>query len=92
MSKLKYPIHCAEHGESEAAFVCQHLVQSKLDNKSVGFYCAEDTDAARPDAWCAECDRRFMKAKGKWTPKLKAFFKITAICSGCYDEIRRFSQ
>jgi hypothetical protein len=89
--KLKNPITCDEHGTTEGCFVCQHLIQSKIQMKIVGFFAAEDSDSERPDAWCTACDKLLMKHNGNWDQTVKEFSKTSVVCSGCYDWIKEFN-
>jgi len=75
-------IHCGRHGEARAAFVCQHLARGS----GLGFFHSDN--GPYPDAWCAECDVRMMRA-GRWTAAAERAAGITVVCHRCYVNIRR---
>ena len=50
-------VECPEHGEQQAAYVCQHPAHTRRTGKRTGFWCPEDTGNPRPDAWCDECEK-----------------------------------
>jgi hypothetical protein len=72
---------CEEHGESNAAFVCAHL----LDHPVQRWFCAIPTeDNPYPDAWCATCNEAFLK-EGEWNDRNEGAAPIKILCGGCYD-------
>lgn len=87
MSEPTTAIHCPNHGESHATFVCVHLATS--DGR--GFYYAASPDDPRPDAWCYDCDLGLLK-EGEWTERLEEAAQITILCAGCYDTVRERNQ
>lgn len=89
MSRLGSPcggetIQCEQHGERQATFVCQHL----LDGSAKGWTTVESGDAERPDAICAACDAAWQAARYKFTDEVKERVRIRVVCAGCYDELR----
>jgi len=45
-------VQCATHGETDATYVCCHIVNSLDAGKAVGFYSPADSDGVeRPNAW-----------------------------------------
>ena len=81
----KNTINCGKHGNCNATFICNHLV----NGKNLGFNCGYDednTDETHPDAWCDECDQIFEKEG--WTDKAAKFADIKVLCASCYEEIR----
>ena len=56
-------VTCAEHGEREATFVCQHLPKGE----GLGFHQGngrDEPDAMLPDAWCDACEVVRREAEG----------------------------
>ena len=55
----------------------------------VGFYWGTQSDLARPDAWCAECNEKRknpgLRTEDKWFQE--ADFKM--LCEHCWDEAKR---
>jgi len=79
-------VNCATHGETDAAFVCQHLASGER----LGFNCVyrdEQPDAMCPDAWCNECEAGLDTA-GEWTEEMMARADIKLVCTSCYGTIR----
>ena len=66
----------------------EHVAHAIDSDAPVGFFWGDDTDTARPDAWCAECDRKLRALNGasceQWF--VEAEFKI--LCAACWDEAR----
>lgn len=82
MSDPSKRVHCAHHGETAAAFICQHL---RL-GRGLGFHTAtEDLTDRWPDAWCSACDAAFQR-EGAWTDTSEP--PITFLCTGCYEVVR----
>lgn len=81
-------VRCQTHGETDATYVCRHIVDSIDTGKAVGFFSPEDSDMARPDAWCAECNEVCRSEGGEWTEKALEFVQVTVLCGGCYDRAK----
>jgi hypothetical protein len=47
---------CPVHGREGIGLVCEHIAFAVERGERVGFYRGDDTDTARPDAWCRECE------------------------------------
>lgn len=74
-------ITCPTHGESQFAFVCQHL----LANPVQPWYCGyPEEDAQWRDAWCAECDLA-LEREGEWNENNEDEAGIQLICCHCYE-------
>ena len=87
MSDTNKKVKCRIHGQSYAAFVCQHLLKCQ----GLGFFCANDPDDPQPDAWCTECEKVRLD-EGEWNDTAEAFAKITGLCAVCYDLIKQRNQ
>jgi len=79
-------IRCETHGESDAAYVCKHLVEGSGRGFSFGVN-PERPDATCPDAWCDACEARFAEI-GEWTDELFAEAAFKTVCEFCYSSIR----
>jgi len=68
--------------------VCTHLAHAIDSGEKVGFFWGGDTDTARPDAWCLQCERALIALDGASSEQwfVKAEFKI--LCAGCWDEAK----
>lgn len=78
-------IHCDEHGEQQATFVCQHILQTLKDGRPRGFWTSDNPENPRPDAWCAECETKVQETGGEWNDESEAFAGISLLCGACYD-------
>jgi hypothetical protein len=75
-------IQCSEHGEMNAAYICEHLA---ADPKQQWFCAYPSEDNPWPDAWCGQCDAEFRK-EGEWNERNEGTAKIKIVCNGCYEE------
>lgn len=68
--------------------MCEHIAVGVDKREAVGFYWGDDTDHARPDAWCAECEAALVALDGASSEQwfINARFKI--FCARCWDEAR----
>jgi hypothetical protein len=85
MNTVKRVIHCDEHGEQQATYVCQHIIQTLSDGKPRGFWASGNPENPRPDAWCAECEAKVQEAGGEWSDESEAFAGVSLLCGACYD-------
>lgn len=78
-------IECAEHGEQQETFTCEHL----LRGVGLGFNTVPeaDPDNARPDAWCDSCEL-LRQDHGGWNEESERQIKVVLLCGKCYDEAR----
>jgi hypothetical protein len=74
-------LHCPTHGESQAAYVCEHLAENAVQRWHCDY---PREDNAFPDAWCDICNVEFLK-QGEWNEKNEGFIKIKLLCSSCYE-------
>src|SRR5689334_21955735 len=78
-------IQCSIHGESQATYVCTHLVG---ETAGLGFNSDEpDSNNPFPDAWCDNCEL-IRAAHGDWNEESAKLTKISLLCSGCYERTR----
>lgn len=80
---------CSRHGSQGIGLVCTHVAHAIDSGEQVGFFWGDDTDTARPDAWCAECEKALVALKGASSEAwfVRAEFKI--LCAACWDEAKR---
>lgn len=81
-------VNCSAHGEQGIGFVCKHVAVAVDSGAQVGFFWGDDTDTARPDAWCSECEKALVALNGRSSEKwfLKAEFKV--FCAICWDQAK----
>ena len=79
---------CPTHGNQGIGLVCTHVAHAIDSGVQVGFFWGDDSDTARPDAWCSACERALRALDGKSSEAwfIAAQFKI--ICAGCWDVAR----
>ncbi len=82
-------VNCSLHGTQGVGLVCEHVAFAIDRNERVGFHWGDDTDLARPDAWCTQCENRLVALNGASSAQWfkDAGFKI--FCAGCWDEAKR---
>ncbi len=80
---------CPRHGAQGFGLICKHVAVAVDSGQKVGFFWGDDTDLARPDAWCYLCEQALRKLEGASSEKwfLDAEFKI--LCAACWDEANR---
>ena len=79
---------CPVHGHEGIGLVCEHIAFAVDRGERVGFFWGDDTDTARPDAWCLQCEQELRSlngaSSGQWFRD--AHFKI--FCAKCWDEAK----
>jgi hypothetical protein len=83
--EAKRRVACDVHGPMAPAYICKHLVTGKR----LGFFASEETEEARPDAWCSRCEQIRIAAGGEWP---EDYADIAIICVGCYDQARERNE
>ena len=80
---------CPQHGPQGIGLVCTHVAHAIDSGEQVGFFWGDDTDTARPDAWCLQCERALIALAGASSEKwfVEADFKI--LCAACWDEAKQ---
>ena len=81
-------VDCATHGRQGIGLVCTHVAHAVDRGERVGFYWGDETDTARPDAWCTQCEKALIAlgdaSAEQWFKD--AEFKI--FCASCWDEAK----
>lgn len=80
--------NCPVHGQQGIALVCKHIAHAVNRGEKVGFYWGRDSDTARPDAWCSQCEKALVELDGASSEHWfkNAEFKI--FCASCWDEAK----
>jgi len=86
MSDKENLVECEAHGETEATFVCQHLVGGEKLGFNLG-YDPDRPDDLWPDAWCNHCEEAFLE-EGEWNEQSEKIASIKLICTSCYENTR----
>lgn len=81
-------VDCGRHGRQGIGLVCTHIAEGVDKGEAVGFSWGDDSDHARPDAWCADCEAKLIALEGASSEQwfIDARFKI--LCTKCWDEAR----
>ena len=82
-------VSCPQHGRQGIGLVCTHIAHAVDAGEPVGFFWGDDTDTARPDAWCRDCERalRLVPAGAEtatWFQRCD--FKV--FCAACWDHAK----
>lgn len=80
MVKLPRLVVCEQHGTQGIGLVCQHILLAKAPS---GFFWSDDSDQARPDAWCTDCEENLVQDGFSETWYEQAGFQ--ACCALCWD-------
>ena len=79
---------CGRHGRQGIGLVCIHVALALDSREEVGFFWGDDTDTARPDAWCGKCESTLRsmgpQRSSEWFKQ--SDFKI--LCAACWDEAK----
>jgi hypothetical protein len=76
-------INCCMHGDQGIGLVCIHAAIAIDSGESSGFFWSDNTDLARPDAWCSMCEQRLVREGWSESWFKDADFKI--LCAACWD-------
>jgi hypothetical protein len=80
--------NCPKHGENGIGLVCKHVAFALIRGKRVGFYWGDDTDTARPDAWCNECENALVALNGASSEKWFKDAEFKILCATCWDDAK----
>lgn len=84
-------MECRRHGVRRPAFVCRQLMAGGATGFHESFH--ESDDPPDPDwpfrnAWCDACEDAWHR-HGGWNDASEEVAGVTAVCEGCYEDIRR---
>ena len=78
--------NCAIHGQEGIGLVCRHVALASVQRAQVGFFWGDDTDTARPDAWCLDCEQRLVALNGASSEQWFRDAQFEILCAQCWDE------
>ena len=81
--------NCPTHGRQGVALACTHIAHAIAAGEQVGFFWGDDVDTARPDAWCADCERRLRALDGASSEAWFVAAEFKVLCVACWDEAKR---
>ena len=79
---------CPVHGCEGIGLVCEHIAFAVERGERVGFYRGDDTDTARPDAWCRECEPALRALDGASSEQWFRNARFKIFCAKCWDEAK----
>ena len=85
---MAHSAECPAHGRQGIGLACTHVAHAIDSGARVGFFWGDDTDIARPDAWCTACNEKLLALRGASSERWfeEADFKI--LCAACWDEAK----
>jgi len=85
VSEIVKQANCQVHGTQGVGLVCEHIAFAVDRKERIGFFWGDDTDLARPDAWCSQCEGALLALDGASSEQWfkDAHFKI--FCARCWD-------
>lgn len=81
-------LDCPAHGTNGIGLVCDHIARAIDRGDKVGFFWGDDTDNARPDAWCAQCEQALVALDGASSESWFRDARFRVFCERCWDEAR----
>jgi len=79
---------CPIHGREGIGLVCEHIAFAVDRAERVGFYWGNDSDTARPDAWCSECERSLVSLNSASSEQWFVAARFKTFCAKCWDEAK----
>ncbi len=83
-------ITCATHGRSKRTIVCRHIVESLADGQARGFFFT-DEEEDEPQAWCEDCEARYVAAGETWTDQVLEYVDPQVLCLHCYRQVKELN-
>jgi hypothetical protein len=82
-------VQCALHGRQGIGLVCIHVAHAVDSREQVGFFWGDDTDTARPDAWCDNCEQALLAVPpNEMTDNWFRSCGFVIFCAKCWDEAK----
>jgi hypothetical protein len=88
MNEPERTVVCGMHGRQGIGLVCEHIAYAVDRGERIGFFWSDNTDTARPDAWCAECERNLVALNGASAEQWFENARFKVFCSTCWDEAK----
>lgn len=79
-------VDCSEHGREPAAVLCQHLHDRSAEGRG---FVENSSDPRDLQAWCEQCEARFLAEGGEMTEAFRRFHGMAVVCVRCYERARR---
>lgn len=65
-----------------------HVAMAVDRHEKVGFFWGDETDTARPDAWCSNCERSLVALAGMSSDKWFSDADFKVFCASCWDDAK----
>jgi hypothetical protein len=79
-------VTCPVHGWQGIGLVCTHIAHAIDTGEAVGFFWGDDSDTARPDAWCLACEQALLAVPaGQSTEDWFVRCEYKVLCAACWD-------
>jgi len=88
-ARMTKTANCPKHGPQGIGLVCTHVAHAIDSHQDVGFFWGDDTDTARPDAWCAACELELVALQGAPSDTWFVACDFKILCAACWDEAKR---
>lgn len=79
---------CHIHGEQGIGLVCKHIAIAVDRGEMTGFFWGDETDTARPDAWCTQCEMSLRALNGASSEQWFRDAEFKIFCAACWDEAK----
>jgi hypothetical protein len=79
---------CQVHGDQGIGLVCKHIAHALNRGERTGFFWGDETDTARPDAWCTQCEMALRALNGESSEQWFRDAEFKIFCALCWDEAR----
>lgn len=79
---------CPIHGREGIGLVCEHIALAVGRLEKIGFFWGDDSDTARPDAWCSGCDLALNSLHGASSEAWFIAARFKVFCAKCWDDAK----
>ena len=79
---------CQVHGDQGIGLVCKHIAHALNRGERTGFFWDDETDTARPDAWCTQCEMALRALNDESSEQWFRDAEFKIFCALCWDEAR----
>jgi hypothetical protein len=76
-------VECSTHGNQGMGLLCIHAAIAIDSGTRSGFFQSDNTDLARPDAWCGDCQQKL--SQSGWSEEWFEAAEFKIVCAICWD-------
>jgi hypothetical protein len=88
MNSDQRSINCGLHGRQGIGLVCEHIAFAVDKGERIGFFWGDETDTARPDAWCSRCEQALIALDGGSSEQWFTEARFKVFCAGSWDQAK----